>query len=167
MTAHEFGQRMHDHVGAIVDRTQQNRRGNRVIDNQWHAMSMRDPCQALDVADIAGRVADAFTEYGPSVVVNQCFDGMGLIAFGKPRFDALLAKHMREQGVGRTVELGYRDDVPTAIGEVNDGKVKRRLTSADSQSRDTALKIGDAPLQYGIGRIVDPAIAKAFDLEIE
>ena len=39
MAAHELGQRMHDDVGAVLDRAQQDRRRDRIVDDQRHAVA--------------------------------------------------------------------------------------------------------------------------------
>ena len=46
VAAHELGQRMHDDVGAVFDRPQQDRRRDRVVDDQRHAVPVRDVGQA-------------------------------------------------------------------------------------------------------------------------
>ena len=38
MPSHEFGQRMHNDVGAVVDRPDQDRRGHCVVDDERHAI---------------------------------------------------------------------------------------------------------------------------------
>ena len=76
---------MHDDVGAVVDRPQQDRRRHGVVDDQRHAMTMRDRGQRLDVADIAGRIADALAEDRARVVVDQLLDRIGAVALGKAR----------------------------------------------------------------------------------
>mgnify|MGYP003693655007 CR=1 FL=1 len=72
--AHELRQRMHHDVGAVVDRPQQNRRGDGVVDDQRHAVPVRHASQRLDVADVAGGIADAFAEDRPRPIVDQLLD---------------------------------------------------------------------------------------------
>ena len=79
VAAHEFGQRMHDDVGAVIDRTQQDRRRHRIVDDERHAVTFGDRGQRLDVADIAGRIADAFAEDGARLVVDQLLDRLGAV----------------------------------------------------------------------------------------
>ena len=64
--------------------------------------------ERFDVADIAGRIADALAEHRAGVVVDQRRDGLGAVARGEARLDALAAQDMGEQRVGRAVELRRR-----------------------------------------------------------
>ena len=80
VAAHEFGQRMHHDVGAVLDRPQQDRRRDGVVDDQRNAMPVRHLGQRLDVADVAGGVADALAENRLRIVVDQRFDRARLIA---------------------------------------------------------------------------------------
>ena len=62
VSAHEFGERMDDDVGAVLDRPQQGRSGDRVVDDQRDAARMGDLGKRGDVANIARGIADAFTK---------------------------------------------------------------------------------------------------------
>ena len=83
VAAHELGQRMHHDVGAVLDRPQQDRRRDRVVDDQRHAVPVRDVGERLDVADVAGRIADALAEQRAGLVVDQLLDGGGVSAAAK------------------------------------------------------------------------------------
>ena len=106
---------MHDDVGAVIDRAEQDRRRHRVVDDQRDAVPCADLRQRLDVADIAGRIADAFAEHRAGVLVDQAFDVVGLIGRGEPRRDAEARQQVGEQRVGRAVELRHRHDVGAGI----------------------------------------------------
>ena len=158
---------MHDDVGAVFDRPQQDRRRDRVVDDQRHAVPVRDVGQRLDVADVAGRIADALAEHRAGLVVDQPLDRGGRVRLGEADVDALPAEDMGEQRVRGAVELRHRDDVAAELGDVEHRVVERRLAGADAQRLDAAFERGDAALQHRVGRIADAAVAKAFDLEIE
>jgi hypothetical protein len=72
--AEEFGQRVDDDIGAVFDRTQQDRCRHRIVDHQRHAVPCRDLRQRRNIADVAGRIADALAEYRTRVVVDQLFE---------------------------------------------------------------------------------------------
>ncbi len=149
MAAHEFRQRMHDNVGAVLDRPQQDRRCHRIVDNERHAMRMRDLRQLLDVANISRGVADRLAKHRARVLVDQPPDRVRVIAFGEAASDALLRQDVREQRVRCAVELRHGDDVAAAIGERHDRIIQRRLPCADRERRMGALEFRDAPLQHG------------------
>src|SRR5271165_2377027 len=94
MAAHELGHGVHDHVGAVLDRAQQDGRGDCVVDYKWNPMFVRDASQALDVSDIAGRVADTFAIDGASVVVDERLDVLGTVCLSEARGDAALGKNV-------------------------------------------------------------------------
>ena len=167
MAAEKFGQRMHHDVGAVVDRAQQDRRGDGIVDDQRHAVPRGDLGQRLDVADIAGRIADAFAKDAARIVVDQFFDGVGPIGFGKTHGDALARQNVAEQRVGGAVKLRHRDDIGAHRGEIEHGIIQRRLAGARAQRIDAAFQQRDAAFQHGDRRIADAAVAMAFDFKIE
>ena len=167
MAAEKFGQRMDDDIGAVVDRAQQDRRRHSVVDDERNAAPLADLGQRLDVADVAGWIADALAEDGARIVVDQLFDRLGRIRLGKANRDPLARQEMRKQRVRRAIELRHRHDVGAQVGEIEDRVIERRLTGARAQRFDAALELGDAPLQHRRGRIADAAIAVAFDFQIE
>ena len=167
VAAEKFRQRVDGDVGAVVERLQQDRRGNGVVDDQRHAMTMRDVGQRFDVADVAGGIADGFGEHGFGVFVDQLLDRVRLVAVGKTGGDALARQHVREQGVRGAVELRDGDDVAAGVGEVDEREMQRRLSGRDRERADAAFEFGDALFKHRRGRIRDPAVAIAFGLEIE
>ena len=126
-----------------------------------------DRGQRLDVADVAGRIADALAEHRAGLVVDQLLDRVGLIGFGEAHADALPRQNVREQRVGGAVELRHRNDVAAHLGEIEHGVIERRLPGAHAQRVDAAFQRGDAALEHVGGRIADAAIAEALGFEIE
>ena len=70
MSAHELGQGVYDDIGAVFDRPQEDRRGHGVVDDQRQPARVRDISERLDVADVAGRIADGFTKDGACGLVD-------------------------------------------------------------------------------------------------
>ena len=144
VAAEKFRQRMHGDVGAVIERLQQDRGGDRVVDDQRHAMAMRDLRQRLDVADIAGGIADRLGEDRLGVLVDQLLDGVRLVAVGEAGGDALARQDVAEQGVRGAVELRHGDDVAAGVGEVDEREMQRRLSGGDRERADAAFEFGDA-----------------------
>ena len=71
VSAHEFRQRMHNDVGPVLERAQQNGSGDRIIDKQWHAILMGNLRKRFEIANVPRRVSDAFAEHRSGIVVNQ------------------------------------------------------------------------------------------------
>ncbi len=158
---------MDGNVGAVVERLEQDRGGDRVVDDQRHAVAMRDLCQSFDVADVAGGIADGLGEHGLGVIVDQPFDRIGLVAVGEAAGDALARQDVREQRVRGAVKLRNRNDIAAGVGDVDERQMQRGLSGRDRERADAAFEVGDALLEYGGGRIGDSAVAIAFGFEIE
>jgi len=92
MTAHEFRHGMDDDVGAIFKRSQKNRRGNCVVNNEGNAVLMSDTGDAFDVCDIARGVTDTLAIDSPSLVVDQFFDVFRKVSWGEAATDAALGR---------------------------------------------------------------------------
>jgi hypothetical protein len=62
-----------------------------------------NPCQSLDVTDVASRISDTFTEYSSGVLVDHPLHVGGTIGFGKPSANPEAPKEMGEKRVGSAV----------------------------------------------------------------
>ena len=165
VAAHELGQAVHHHVGAVVDGAQQAGRGDGVVDHQRHAGRVGDAGQGLYVGDVAGRVADAFAEDGAGLAVDHAGDRMGRVALGITGRYTLTRQDVAEQGMGGAVKLGRADHIAAGVG--GDGVVQRGLAAGHAKRADPALH-GRHPLfQHRDGRIGDAAVAVAFGFQVE
>ncbi len=165
--AQKLGERVHDDVGAVRDRLQQDRGRDRIIDDERNAVGMRDIGQRRDVADVAGRVADALAEHRLGVLIDEAGDRVRLVRFRETHLHALARKQVSEQRVRGAVELRHRDDVAAERRDVERRVVQRRLARAHAKRFEAAFQRRHAPLQDRIGRIVDPCVAEALGLEVE
>ncbi len=158
---------MHRDVGAVVERFEQDRGRHRIVDDQGHAIAVRDLRERRDVADIAGGIADGLGEHGLGVFVDQPLDRIGLVAVGEAPLDALARQHVAEQGVGRAVELRHGNDVAAVIGDIDESEMQRGLAGRDRKRADAAFELADAILEHSGRGVGDAAIAETFALEIE
>ena len=74
---------------------------------------------------------------------------------------------MRQQGVGRSVQLRYRDNIATGVSKIYEREVQGGLTAANGKRPDAAFEFGDAPLENSTCWVSDPAVAKALNFQIE
>ncbi len=88
VAAHVLGQRVHDDVGAVLERPAEHGGGYRVVDDQRHAVAVSGVGQCLQVDDVARRVADGFAEHGLGALVDQRFEGGDVVVGGEARLDA-------------------------------------------------------------------------------
>ena len=131
---------MDHHVGAMLDRLQQDRRRHGVVDDQRHAGRMRDRGQGLKIDDVAGGIADAFAIDRAGIAVDAGGDVVGLVALGEADLDALLPEDMSEERVGRAVKLRHRDEIRALLEQRGERVVDRGRARADAQRRDAAFK---------------------------
>ena len=158
---------MNDDVGPPLEWPQQDRRCHGVVDDERHAVAVRDRRERLDVTDIAGGIANALAEHRPGVVIDQGLEVVGSVGVGEPHLDTLARQDMSKQRMRGAVELGYGDEVSAHLGDVGDRIVDRRLPGRDAQGREPALERCNAALEHRIGRIVDPRVPEPIDLQIE
>ena len=167
MTTHEFGERFDDDVGAVLDRTKQDRRRHRVVDHQRNAVPVRDIRQRPDIGDIPGRIADALAIDRPRVAVDHRLDVGGGVAAGEPRRDSLVGQQIGQQRVGRAIELRHGNNIPARLRQVRDCIMQCGLAGTHAHCSMARLEGGNSAFEDRIGGIADAAVAMAFDLEIE
>ncbi len=156
VAAEKFRQRMHRDIGAVIERLEQDRGSDRIVDDQRHTVTVRDLRQRLDVAHVAGRIADRLGEHGLGVFVDQPLDRIRPVAVGEAGGDALARHDMREQRVCCSVKLRHRDDIAAAIGHVHKGEMQCGLSGRDRERADAAFELGDALFEHRGGGVGDP-----------
>ncbi len=167
MAAHVLGQGIDHHVGAPLDRLDQGRRRHGIVHDQRHAMLVGHVRQGLDVNDIAGRVADGFTENRGCLLVDQGRHGRGAVVRRKTAFDSLPRQHVFEQGVGAAIQQGHADDVIALLGDIQDRVVDRGAAGAQRQAGDTAFQGGATLFQHVRGGVHDAGIDIAGNGQVE
>src|SRR5665213_3963378 len=79
MPTHELRERMHHNVCAMLDGTQQDWRGDRIVDDQRHAVFMSHGGESLNVANVSRGIANSLAKDCPRFGVDQLFDIVGTI----------------------------------------------------------------------------------------
>src|SRR5690348_11901599 len=98
VTTHELSEGVHYNIGAVLDRAQKDRRGNRVIDDQWNAVFVCNLSDRFNVADVSSRIPDTLAKHSARVIVNQRLYCLGLIRLRKADRDSLTRQDVGEQG---------------------------------------------------------------------
>ena len=109
--AHELRQRMHHNVCAVFDRPQQDGRCDRIVDDKRNAVIVGHARERLEVTNVSRRISDAFAKDAACFVIDQPFDGVGLIRLRKADIDPLTWQNVSEQCVRGAVKLRSRNDV--------------------------------------------------------
>ncbi len=168
VTADELGRRVHDDVGAVLERAAQVGRGERAVDHERDVVLVRDRGHALEVEHVALRVPDALPVEGPRVRANRGAPGVEVVGVVD---EADLHPELRERVVQlvvrAAVEGGRRHDVPSALGQVGERHELRGLPARGRQGADPALECRHPVLERRLRGVHDPRVDVAELLEPE
>ena len=157
-----------DDVGAVLDRPQQVRGGQRVVHDQRHAGLVGGVGDGAHVQDVPARVAEGLAEERLGVRPDGGAPGLEVVRVGhERRLDADLGEGVLEQVLRAAVEAGRGDHVVAGAGEVEDRERGRRLTGGQQQRAHTALERGDLLLHRALRRVADAGVERVEVLERE
>ena len=97
VSAEEFCGRMDDDIRAPLDGIAQDRRGDRVIDDERNAIFVRDGCELFQVDHIELGIAERFGIDGAGAIVDGFAQAVVVIGFDEADFDAELGQRVVEQ----------------------------------------------------------------------
>src|SRR5579862_4480417 len=115
---------MNRNIGPIVERPEQDRSRDSVVDDQRYAVVMSNLCQRLDVAYVARRIADRLGKHSLRVFIDQFFDCVRLIVVSEAADNALTRQDVGEQRVRRAVKLWNGDNVAANVRDIDEGKMQ-------------------------------------------
>ena len=167
VAADEFGQRMHDDIGAVFDRPHQIGRGQRVVDDQRQAMLAGDVADLLDVDEDAARIGETFDEDRLGLVVDLALEGRRIICFGPADFPAEVLEGMAELVDRAAIKLVGGDEVVAGLHQIVEDEHLRGVAGGDGKGRGAALERGDAFLEHRLRRVHDARVDVAEGLQPE
>ncbi len=167
VAAEEFRARVDDDVRAPFDRADEVGRGERVVDDQRHACLVRDGRDRLDVGDDAARIGDAFDEDRLRPVGDGALECLRIARIGPVHMPVELREALAELVDRAAIELARGDDLVAGSHQRVQGDELGCVARRDGEARASAFQRRDALLEHGVGRIHDPRIDVAEDLEIE
>jgi len=125
---------------------------------------VRDASQPLDVRYVARGIAHALAIDSPRVFVDQCIHFVGAVGLREFRGDPALREDVRQQRIGRSVELGNRHDVVPGLGNVDQRIFDRRHPRTHAEPIDSAFECGNTFFEDRVGGIADASVDIPFDL---
>ena len=167
MPTHELGQRVDHHIRAMLNGPPQAGRGNRVVHEQRNAVAVTDSSQLFNIDDIARRVTHGFAEDQLGPVIDPGLEGIRVVSADKPDLNALFREGMGKEVKGAPIKLGGGDNVVPGLGNGLDRGGDRRHARCHGQRTHAAFQQPDTLLKERIGRIHDPAVDVALNLQIE
>ena len=150
---------MHHDVGAVLERADEVRRRDGVVDDERDAGVVRHIGDERDVEDVDARVADGLGEQELRVRADRAGPLVGIIlVLHEGRLDAELGEGVLEQVVGAAVDRRARHDVVAGLGDVEHGEGRGRLPGGEQECSGAALERGDALLDHGLGGVLDARV---------
>ena len=167
MSAEELRGRLHDDVGAELDRAAEVRRRKSIVDDQRHTGCPRHGADRLEVGDFTRRVGDDLGVDGLRVVVDGGGNCSGVVRVHEARVYTESPKCDIELSDRAAVERRVRDDVVARPRQRRHGEKLSGLATRCSNGADTALEVRHPFLERGDGRVGDPGVDRAELLESE
>ena len=167
MAAEKLRQRMHDDIGAILDRPHQIGRGERVIDDQRHAGFLGDRGDGGDVSNNAAGIGDRLDEDRLDLRRQRGAERLRVGRIGKAHRPAAFLEGVRELVDRSAIELPRRDELIPWLEQRVEDQHLRGVTGRHRKRRRPAFKRRDPLLEHGLGRIGDARIDVAERLEVE
>ena len=167
VTADPFRRRMHDDVGAVLDRPDQAGRGEGRIDHQRQAGNVGDGGNRRDVEHLEAGIAQRLGEDQPRLGPDRRGEGCRVARIDHRRRDAEARQGMVEQIVAAAIDVARGDDVAAGIRQRQHRQRQRRLAARRGDRTDAAFERGNALFEHGHRRIRDPAVDVARTFEVE
>ena len=149
---------MHHDICTVLDRTDQERRAECVVNHQRQTVLMRDLCYGVDIRNIRIRVAECFQIDCLRVLADCTLDFCEVVRIDEGRLDAVLRQCMCQQIVTAAVDRLLGDDMLACLCKRLNRIGDRGCTGCQCQRCDTALKRCDALLKDALCRVGQSAV---------
>ena len=110
MPAEEFGGRIDDNVSSMLDRTEEHRRQNRVVDNNRKPAFMGNLRNFLEIRHVILWITNRLKIDETRILIHQIFNLLRMIGIEKSNFNPKLFKGLGEKRPGPAVKArgGYK-----------------------------------------------------------
>ena len=151
VAAEKFGQRMHDDVGAVIDRLAQIRRSQRVVDDVGHAGALGDLRHRRHVGDDAAGIGDRLGEDRLGLRRDRALERADVVGIGPHHVPAEILERVVELVDRAAIELfatprtrrpaaaGSETPAPAPHGRTPTASPAVPPSSAATRSSSTAL----------------------------
>ena len=167
VAAEEFRQRVHDDVGAVIDRADQIGRRQRVVDDQRHAGLARHGRDRLDVGDAAAGIGDRFDEDRLGVRRHRALEAADVVRIGPHHVPAKALEGVGELVDRAAIEFSRGDEFVAGLHQLVQHDHLRGVAGGDRKRGGAAFERGDALFQHRVGRVADAGIDVAERLQAE
>ena len=158
VTADELGCGVDDDVGTMLQRTEQIRGAEGVVDDNRQTVLLGDLGDSVDVGDVGVGVAERLEIDDRGVVLDGPLDLFQVMGIDEGGLDAKLGERMLQQVVGATVDGLLSHHVVTGLGKSLQGIGDGSSTGGDGKTCHTALECGDTVLEDALGGVGQTAV---------
>ena len=167
VAADPFGRRMHDEVGAELDRPAEIGRGKSVVDQQRDLCVMRDLRDGRNIQHFEAGIADGLADHQPRVRLDRGAKFVERARLDEGRGDAEARQRMRQQIDRAAIERGGGDDMVAGIHQRCDRKMQRGHAARGADRADAVFQRRQPLLEHGRGRVGNAGIDVAGALQVE
>ena len=167
MPAEEFRQRVHDDVGAVVERPAQIGRRQRVVDDQRHARALGNRGHRLDVGDDPARIGDRFDEDRLGLFAHAALEARDVVGVGPNHVPAEVLEGVVELVDRATVELLRGDELLAGSHQDVHHHDLGGMPGGDREPGGAAFERRHPLFEHRVGRVADAGIDVAERLQPE
>src|SRR5215472_4739558 len=102
----EFSSRVDDDIASVLEGLYQVRCGQRIIQDQWHPVLMRDIGHGANIERIQAWIAHGFCEYSPGVFAKSGVEVLWIAAIHETHIDSQLRQGIVEEVIGSAIQAG-------------------------------------------------------------
>ena len=148
----------HD-VNAVFERTTVDGRGERVVDDERHAMAVRGGCEFVEIEHHQRRIGDGLAEHCLRVGLERRLElFLGAIRVHERAVDAHAAHGDVDEGVGAAVDGVRCNDVVARRADVEQREEVRRLAGTGQNRRGAAFELADFLRHHVIGGVGETGV---------
>ena len=167
MAANEFGERVADDVGAMLDRPAQIGRGHGVIDDERQACLLGDSRNSGDVLNDAAGIGDGFHENGAGLGGDCRLHIVRVRHLHPVHVPVELLEGMAELIDRAAIELAGRNEVVAGLHERVEDQKLRAMTRSSRKCSGAAFEGRNAVFKDCLGRVHDAGVDVAELLQAE
>ena len=167
MAAEKFCERMHHDVGAVLDRSAEIGRRQRVVDNQRHACALGESRDRGDIGDDAAGIGNRFDEDRLGLGRNRALEARDVVGIGPHHVPAEILERVVELVDRAAIELLRGDEFLARPHQAVHDDHLRGVAGGNRKPGGAAFEGCDALFQHRIGRVADARIDVAKSLQAE
>ena len=158
VAADELGRGLDHDVGAVLQRAEQVRGGEGVVDDHRQMMLVGDCGDGLEVGQVGVWIAEGLEVDELGVLLDGVLEVLRNLRIDESGGDAVARQRVLEQVEGAAVDVLGGDDVVTGLGDVAHGVLDGRGARGDRDAGGAAFKGGDAILEHALGGVGQTAV---------